>query len=100
VFFSKARIADIEDALNFISNQKTETAKHYKLRKGVTLKVEQELIGTVMYKYKKKNDKECIIGYSIGRALGKGIGKKNRKKPNRQFKSTRKSVDNKSVGAH
>jgi len=91
---------DIEDALNFISNQKTETAKHYKLRKGVTLKVEQELIGTVMYKYKKKNEKECIIGYSIGRALGKGIGKKNRKKPNRQFKSTRKSVDNKSVGAH
>ena len=77
MFFSKARIADIEDALNFISNQKTETAKHYKLRKGVTLKVEQELIGTVMYKYKKKNEKECIIGYSIGRAYwGKGLGRR------------------------
>lgn len=65
----------IEDAKDFILNQYRETPLYYKIRKGVELKSKQELIGSVLYKYR-KDEEECIIGYSIGRTYwGKGIGR-------------------------
>jgi len=68
----------LEDARNFIRNQKKEQENHITIRKGVELKAQNELIGSVMYKYNKEIDTECIIGYSIGsffwnRGLGREI---------------------------
>lgn len=67
----------MEDATSFILNQKRETSLEYKIRKGIELKANKELIGSVLYKYNKKKENECVIGYSIGRDYwGQGIGRK------------------------
>jgi len=67
---------NLEDAKQFITEQNLETENHFKLRKGVELKGKQELIGSVLYKFSKKIETECVIGYSIGKDYwGKGIGR-------------------------
>lgn len=57
---------NMEDAISFIQDQKLETDTHYKIRKGVIIKESNELIGSMMYKWSKKNEAACVIGYSIG----------------------------------
>lgn len=67
---------NMEDAKAFIQNQKLETDIKYVIRKGVELKEDKELIGSVMYKYIKNKETECIIGYSIGANYwGRGLGR-------------------------
>jgi len=74
---SKA-MTTIDDAVNFIINQKTEFENVYTIRKGIETKEKKELIGSVMYKYDAKMETECEIGYSIGanfwnRGFGRAI---------------------------
>ncbi len=64
-----------QDALNFISNQYLQEGKKLTIRKGVVLKAERKLIGSVMFRYYEDRNGECEIGYSIDRSYwGKGVG--------------------------
>ena len=66
----------ISDALKFIQSQNLDSDKSLTIRKGVELVDDQELIGSVMFRYHKQKQGECEIGYSIGRKYwGKGLGK-------------------------
>ncbi len=69
-------MTNLAAAQDFILHQKTATALHYIIRKGVSLKATNELIGSVMYKYHKAITNTCEIGYSIGADFwGRGFGR-------------------------
>ena len=69
-------IETTEDAKEYISNQKLLKGSVLTIRKGIELLNPQELMGSVMYRFDKTQEKECEIGYSIGRKFwGKGFGK-------------------------
>lgn len=66
----------VEEAKEFINTQELLKGKILTIRKGVESLKENELIGTIMYRFNEDNKKECEIGYSIGRKFwGKGFGK-------------------------
>ena len=69
-------IETLDDAKQFIANQKHKKGSVLTVRKGVELIQEQKLIGSVMLRYDHNFQHDCEIGYSIGRAFwGNGLGK-------------------------
>lgn len=71
---SKA-MESIADAHTFIRQQKWLAAGKMTIRKGVELRANQHVIGSVMYRFDIEQNGSCEIGYSIGRSFwGKGWG--------------------------
>ena len=69
-------IETMDDAKEYIRNQELLEGNVLTVRKGIELTEEQELMGSVMFRFDKTQEKECEIGYSIGRKFwGKGFGK-------------------------
>lgn len=69
-------IETVEDAEEYIKNQKILIGSVLTIRKGIISLKDQELIGSVMYRFDENQPEKCEIGYSIGRKFwGKGFGK-------------------------
>ncbi len=68
-------IENIDDAKEYITKQKTLNGNVLTIRKGIEILQEKKLIGSVMFRFDKNQEKECEIGYSIGRKFWKkGFG--------------------------
>ncbi len=65
----------LEDAKEFIRNQRLVNQELVTVRQGVESLKEAELIGSIMYRFNRVKKNECEIGYSIGRKFwGQGFG--------------------------
>lgn len=71
---SKA-MSSIEEAKQFVQNQRSIKREVLTVRKGVVLLKENEIIGSAMYRVDQNEKDEVEIGYSIGRQFwGRGYG--------------------------
>jgi len=65
----------LQDAEQYIRDQRVKKCSVLTLREGVEFKNRNVLIGSVMYRYDETKPEECEIGYSIGRTFwGRGFG--------------------------
>lgn len=66
----------LEDAKVYVKNKVLSKNQITTIRKGVELKNNSELLGSVMYRFDEKTPDQCEIGYSIGKQYwGQGLGK-------------------------
>lgn len=75
-FRNSKAMTQLDDARQFVANQVVKTEAKTVIRKGIEFKEENELIGTVMYKYIPNAPDECLLGYSLAAdCWGKGLGR-------------------------
>ncbi len=65
-----------QDAEDFVRTARKRENQILTIRKGVELRETKKLIGSVIWRFRDDREKECEIGYSIGRKYwGKGLGR-------------------------